>query len=264
MGHLTICNPLAQLYAQLPYIALHNLEHDSFSFAGDVHGQGRADVKLLWDVLHSKGPAHRADLANDMDADGVSDPEERHFGTDPQAADSNQDGLPDGFALARKLWRGIESLPRLDSSAVPPANGASYAVDHLLRGVIPCPVCGIMVNMGWIEIINPGKACSLEISYLKLHYLEQGGFGDATIGRVDPMLLGSILQPAILVTSTDGQVTLRWMSQTGHTYQISSATNVAGPWSPREVLKGDGNELTFTESQPAGSAQMFYKVTASL
>ena len=42
MGHLTICNPPAQLYAKLPYIALHYLEHGSFGFAGDVHAPRRS------------------------------------------------------------------------------------------------------------------------------------------------------------------------------------------------------------------------------
>ena len=51
MGYLSICNPQAHLSVDLPYIALHYLEHDSFSFAGDVHGIGRSEVKRLLDVL---------------------------------------------------------------------------------------------------------------------------------------------------------------------------------------------------------------------
>jgi hypothetical protein len=51
MGHLTIYNPQARLSVEVPYIALHYLEHDSFSFAGDVHGAGRSDVRALLDVL---------------------------------------------------------------------------------------------------------------------------------------------------------------------------------------------------------------------
>ncbi len=51
MGHLTINNPQARLSVEVPYIALHFLEHDSFSFAGDVHGKGRSDLKALLDVL---------------------------------------------------------------------------------------------------------------------------------------------------------------------------------------------------------------------
>ena len=55
MGFLTICNPEAQVSIELPYVALHYLEHDSFSFAGDVHGPGRPAVKALLDTLFSPG-----------------------------------------------------------------------------------------------------------------------------------------------------------------------------------------------------------------
>jgi hypothetical protein len=51
MGYLTICNPQAHLSVDLPYVALHSLEHDSFSFSGDVHGIGRSEVKQLLDAL---------------------------------------------------------------------------------------------------------------------------------------------------------------------------------------------------------------------
>ena len=51
MGYLTVVNPEARLSVDVPYIALHFLEHDSLSFFGDVHGQGRLDLKLLLDTL---------------------------------------------------------------------------------------------------------------------------------------------------------------------------------------------------------------------
>ena len=51
MGYLTVCNPQAHLSVDLPYIALHYLEHDSFSLGGNIHGAGRIEVKALLDVL---------------------------------------------------------------------------------------------------------------------------------------------------------------------------------------------------------------------
>ena len=54
MGHLTVCNPRAQLDADVPYIALHYLEHDSFSFAGSVHGTSRCDVKRLLEQIRPR------------------------------------------------------------------------------------------------------------------------------------------------------------------------------------------------------------------
>ncbi len=55
MGYLKVTNPQMALSVDVPYIALHALEHDSFSFSGDVHGSGRADVKALLDVLFKPG-----------------------------------------------------------------------------------------------------------------------------------------------------------------------------------------------------------------
>lgn len=51
MGYVTLCNPQAKLSMDIPYIALHYLEHDGFSYAGDVHGKGRVDIQALLDVL---------------------------------------------------------------------------------------------------------------------------------------------------------------------------------------------------------------------
>ncbi|HEY5912595.1 MAG TPA: hypothetical protein VJA21_18495 [Verrucomicrobiae bacterium] len=51
MGYLTVCNPQAHLSVDVSYIALHYLEHDSFSFAGDVHEIGRSEIKALVEAL---------------------------------------------------------------------------------------------------------------------------------------------------------------------------------------------------------------------
>lgn len=396
MGHLTVCNPLAQLYAKLPYIALHYLEHDSFSFAGDVHGTGRSDVKLLLDALHSPGPSHRLPVSGDTDADGLKDHEERHFGTDPAIADSNLDGLPDGFALAHEMWREVEVLPRPTSPGTPPINRPCYAVDHRLRGVVPCSVCGAMVNMGWVEVINPRECVATNLSYLALHFMRHGSFasssldrvnpclldvalhgdgtshlvvwpgdsdhdglldaeeahfgtrpdtadtnGDgvldgidlvrrlhqriqalpispATTGtyripfeanclapcpvcgeevncghvvitnawsglssrvsfmnlhflehgslaasateRVDPILLDTILQPAVTIVAEAGGVTLRWLGQVGRTYQVFTSEEVSGGWTPGPTFSGAGSELVFTDADTAGRPRRFYQV----
>ena len=193
MGHLTVCNPLAQLYAPLPYIALHYLEHDSFSFAGDVHGQGRTDVKLLVDALRSTGPSHLLPVSGDTDGDGLKDHEEAHFGTDPNQPDSNLDGEPDGFALARQMWAEVEALPRSPGPGPAPTNSPCYAVDHRLRGLVQCPVCGCMENMGWVEVINPREQLSMPIPYLALHFMRHGSFAWSAQDRVNPCLLDIIL-----------------------------------------------------------------------
>jgi hypothetical protein len=153
MGHLTVCNPLAQLYAKLPYIALHYMEHGSFSFAGDVHGQGREEAKLLWDALHSKGPTHLLPVVGDSDTDGLSDPEEKSFNTNANLTDTDGDGVPDGFQLARQMWQAVTALPKSP-------NQTCYLVDHAQKGLVTCEICGALVNMGYVEVINPKENIS--------------------------------------------------------------------------------------------------------
>lgn len=263
MGHVTLCNPMAQLYIKLPYINLHFFEHDSFSFAGNIHGEGRTGLKLLMDVLHSKGPSHRLDVSGDTDADGVLDGDERHFGTDPSAADSNQDGIPDGFALARALWSGIGSLPRFDTAPFSPPKDSTYAVDHLLRGLVACPICGTMVNMGWLEVVNPNEHLSMDIPYLHLHFLEQGSFTISNSEHLDPVRLSALLRLPVEIAANNGLITLRWTGLTQHTYRVFSAATEAGPWTLEASLDGNGTELVYTENQPKGLGQKIYMVTAA-
>ena len=187
MGHLTVCNPLAHLYAKMPYVMLHYMEHGSFSFAGDVHGEGRAEVKLLVDAIHSTGPSHLLPVTGDRDSDGLADHEENHFGKDADRPDTDGDGVPDGFTVARELWRAVNSLPRSP-------NDACYAVEHLLRGVVTCTACGVQVNMGYVEVVNPGERLTVQVSYLALHYMEHGSCASSSESRVNPCLLDVALR----------------------------------------------------------------------
>jgi hypothetical protein len=184
MGHVTVVNPRAGLYARLPYLALHAMEHGSFSFAGDVHGRGRAALWLLDQTLHADGPSHLRPLEpwEDSDQDGLKDHEEARFGRDPRRADSNQDGVPDGFAVARALGAAVEALP-----ATP--NATCYAVDHRLRGLVPCDICGEMVNRGWREVINPRERLQVRVPYLALHALRHGSLAYTKSDRINPCRL---------------------------------------------------------------------------
>ncbi len=51
MGPAGIVNPQLGLSIDCPLIAMHYMEHGSFSYAGDVHGKGRIDIPLLLKVL---------------------------------------------------------------------------------------------------------------------------------------------------------------------------------------------------------------------
>jgi hypothetical protein len=187
MGHLTICNPIAQLYAKTPYIALHYFEHGSFSYAGNVHGQDRDDVKLLVDALHSIGPSHLRPLPGDTDQDGLTDLEERCLGTDLTLPDTDNDGVPDGFHLAHSTWEAVQDLPRTPTAT-------SYVVEHLLRGLVTCDVCAEQVNMGYLEVINPRENITVELPYLALHAMRHGTFAYTPQTRVNPALLDLALR----------------------------------------------------------------------
>ena len=182
MGHLTVCNPLAQLYAKVPYIALHYLEHGSFSFAGDVHGKGRNEVRLLVDALHSSGPSHLLPVTGDTDGDGLRDVEESHFHLDKTLPDTDGDGVPDGFALADGFSDEITVLPRT-------TNPECYVVEHPLRGTVTCATCGATVNMGWLDVVNPREHLTVTVPYLAMHYLRHGSFAWSAQDRLNPCLL---------------------------------------------------------------------------
>jgi len=182
MGHLTVCNTAAGLYAKVPYISLHYLHHGSFSFAGDVHGTGRLEVILLINALHSKGPSHLLPTSGDADQDGLTDFEEPRLGFDKSRPDSDDDGVPDGFWLARKMFSEIQALSRTP-------NQTCFAVENPLRGIVTCDVCGTNVNMGWLDIINPPEQLKVRITYLALHFLDHGSFASSPGSRLNPCLL---------------------------------------------------------------------------
>jgi len=253
MGWLVVCNPRAGLHAKLPYIGLHYFEHGGFSYAGDVHGFDRAEVTLLMDALHSKGPSHRLAVPGDADGDVLTDPEEKHFKTDPGSADTDGDGVPDGFCLAREQWRAVQALPRT-------VGRTTHAVDYVMKGLVKCDVCGQSINMGYVEVVNPARHLTLEIPYLTLHFMEHGSFLPSPGKRLDPIALDAILRPVVVVASESGRVSLCWLGQAGCTYRIESAAELGGPWEQGQVFYGEGGELRFEEAVEATAGRRFYRV----
>jgi hypothetical protein len=195
MGFLTVVNPVAELFVKVPYIAIHAMEHGCFSYAGNVHGEGRLDVKLLVDALRSSGPGHMLDVEHDEDGDGLADHEEQHFGTNKAVADSDGDGVPDGFALAHHMWDAVGNLPKYARSEDAP-NDAPFRVDHMARGFVACDTCGEAVNMGSLDVINPKEQISLALPYMCLHYMQHGSFAyrrGMYVERLSPCLLNLTL-----------------------------------------------------------------------
>ena len=191
MGYAEIVNPLENLYIEVPYIALHYLQHGSFGYSGDVHESGRVNPGVLKVVLESDGTAHRLEIDNDADHDGLPDPDEPFLGTNANDTDSDDNGVVDGVQLARLLAAKIDSLPRHESK------DSVYVVEHYAKGVEDCQVCGLLINMGYFEIINPKEKLKIDVPIIAHHYMQCGGFryeGDFNIGMVNMSLLKTVLE----------------------------------------------------------------------
>lgn len=253
MGHVTICNPRAELYCRLPCIARHFLEHGSFDLAGNLRGEHRVDAGLLFAALESTSPSHRRPAVKDTDGDGLADEAERALGMDPARVDSNGDGVPDGFELARGWWRVVTSLPRTPGAG-------PYVVEHSANGVVLCPVCGTAVNMGFLELFSPGQAGSLRLSFLQLHFLQHGGWAVSDQEFVDPADLQERLRPAAVMQRPPDRLELRWLGAPGRRYEVRGAADPAGPWTTEATFQGQGSELLYRVDVPTPSARRFYRL----
>jgi len=151
--------------------------------------------------------SHQLIVSQDADADLLSNKEEIAIGYQPFTADQNRNGIPDGVELAKHCTTVINELYTYIPGTMMPIPNRTYKVQHALRGVELCDVCGQEINMGGWELINP----KLNLNYpdpndpldgtflpdLALHYMEHGSFdcyGDTHKGRVDIARLLTVLQ----------------------------------------------------------------------
>ena len=190
MGYVEIVNPLENLVLEAPYIALHYLQHGSWQYAGDVHGSGSVRARTLKAALESDGTLHRLPIQPDEDSDGLADDSEARLGCETNNPDSDLDGVADGVQLARQYWKEIEDLPRV-------ASAGAYRIEHEAWGLEMCEVCGIEVNMGFTEIINPAENYRVNLPYICLHYLRHGSFAakgsEHVYEQFDPRSLDCVL-----------------------------------------------------------------------
>lgn len=168
MGFLRVINPRENQWIDLPYIALHYMKCGGFGFEGSIN-KGTVDARVVKTVLQSDGSAHQLPIEFDEDHDGLTDQLETRFGSQAGNPDSDGDGVRDGAQLARQHWKEIEALPHAPSSG-------PYRIEHKQRGIETCERCGLEVNMGYVEIINPAESFRVELPYLSLHYLQHGSF----------------------------------------------------------------------------------------
>ncbi len=188
MGHLIINNPRRQLQMDLPFMALHFIEHGSFSFVYDSSNQ-RIDIDTLKRILDPFDPRHMLNVIGDRDGDGLTDGEEDSLRMEDTRnnLDFDNDGVPDGAQLAEGL---IRLFPKLSTEAELDHSRVTF---NLVRGRDTCKVCGSTHNMGTVTIENPENGRQIEIPQITLHAMAHGSFAyDGTghpEGRADAIKL---------------------------------------------------------------------------
>ena len=129
---------------------------------------------------------HQTGVANDSDADLLSDREETALGYDPFRADQNRTGVFDGAELAMRCAAVMNDLP----PHIEQWKAETYGLEH-------CDVCGQAVNMGMLGIINHRLGVEVAMPFIAFHYLEHGAFdfaGDIHKGRFDVARLAWALE----------------------------------------------------------------------
>ncbi len=190
-----VINGRLGLTVEFRVLALHYMQHGSFTYAGDKY-DGRVDVPALVQALELPLPydpkAHQLPVEEDTDGDLLSDNEEKELAYLPFEPDQNKNGTSDGVELAKLCAADINDLP-LENEADPNeiCKGFAYAF-----GVETCDICGEIVNMGGAWVTNPRLNLTVGFPILTLHYLEHGSFsyaGDVHNGRIDvPALLQAL------------------------------------------------------------------------
>ncbi|HKK72128.1 MAG TPA: FlgD immunoglobulin-like domain containing protein [Candidatus Krumholzibacteria bacterium] len=174
MGFVTVMHAQRELTIDLPYIALHYLEHGSLGFEGSIHA-GRVDLDAAKRILFPCDAPHLLPLqfGDDGDEDGLYREEELVVGTDPDEPDSDLDTVPDGPQLAEELITLVSRLPREVQTDRP------YLQEMRMDGLVQCAVCDAAVDMGFFEIVNPVADVSIAAPLLALHFVAKGCFDHA-------------------------------------------------------------------------------------
>ncbi len=203
MGHAGVVNPKLDLSVGCPLIAIHYMEHGSFSYAGHYSGEplhvGRIDIPALLRALELRYPyepnEHQLPLyTNDLDDDLLADSEELAAGYNLHDSDQDNDLAPDGIELAKQCAAVIDQLP---FGADPNDPNKTY-IDHSPQlGLEICDICGATVNMGPAAIVNPQLGLSVNCPLIAIHYMGHGSFsysGDVHTGRIDVAALVKVLE----------------------------------------------------------------------
>jgi hypothetical protein len=169
----------------------HEFRKKSFSrhYQNPVY-MAAAAILFGFGIASAQGPAdslHYIQLPGDLNKNGLSYAEEVYLG-----ACEEYHMTHDCQLFAREFMNIIDSLPDTVQTNRP------YLIDHSMRGVVPCPKCGLNVNMGYVSIINPLRNLQMDIPYMGLHFMEKGFFSygsDEDYQRIDIDTLKKIIYP---------------------------------------------------------------------
>ena len=195
MGTVTVHNPLRNLEIDIPYMAMHFMNHGSFSFIIE-EDTSRVDIELLKEVLAPFDIEHLSIITlNDNDNDGLNNPSELYFETDPENPYTHNLGIDDGQEMTEAIIEHISDLPVVEAGGTPPDDKV-YLLYGEVWGFESCDICGQNLNMGTVDIINPMNGTSMSFSIIGLHYMAHGRFaynGTENTGEIDPIELATIL-----------------------------------------------------------------------
>lgn len=197
MGFVTIHNPLRNLEKNIPYMALHFMEHGSFSYIIE-EDTSRVDIESLKEVLAPFDTQHLViETQNDSDDDGLNYFSELHFNTDPANPETHNLGIDDGQEITEAIIEHISDLPAFKIGETPPTDQIYIIYDDYVEGYENCNICGKSVLMGTCSIINPLNGVSVEsLPIISLHYMAHGRFaysGTTHEGEADPIELATVL-----------------------------------------------------------------------
>jgi hypothetical protein len=141
-------------------------------------------------IVSAQSPAdslHYIQLPGDLNKNGLSYAEEIYLGAYEEYHITHDCQL-----FAKTFMNIIDSLPDTIQT------DRAYRIDHMMRGVIQCPKCGLNVNMGYVSIINPLRNLQMDIPYMGLHFMDKGFFSygsDEDYQRINIDTLKKIIYP---------------------------------------------------------------------
>jgi len=227
-----VVNPENSIRVQFTDMGMHYLKHGSFTYHSldDWSGKGRLDVPTLLKALELRLPCepndHQLPVAEDADADLLSNKEEFAIGYRVFKPDQNRTQIPDGVELARRCAEVVSELPSYPLGNPSPDVNQTYKMEHALDGLEQCDICGQWIHMGGWEIINPKLGLhypdsndpldAMFLPDLALHYMQHGSFdcyGDDHRGRVDLQRLMVVIELRLPDDPNEHQLPLDYVVQ---------------------------------------------------